>query len=542
MALFENFPYTNLHELNLDWIIERIKEMEETSVLSVNGQTGYVILYPDAKVEFPEVTENQWSIVRTADGVESGILFDSNGTAYIVKGQLFDKLYSESNPPAYPVTSVNGLTGNVELFTEQYIRLPNLTDEEMHQWNFYRHINGIISGIQLSDDGSAYIMNGSQRYKIYSQNDQPPYPVESVNGQTGAVVLYPNADVVLPELTTGSTWTIKRTVAGIEIGLEFDTNGHCSLILGQDNYPLYIEDLNFPSDFDDPSAVILELSEVLESGTQWGIVRSVQNDDLVGIVFAYNSADQVYEGYLKVNNTLTKLLTINDIPSTTGVVSVNGLTGVVTLTGSNLHVSNSDSTFIATKFNEIDSDLSNLENGLAIIVSGTTSTQNITAGDLVLVINSTITNVSNGLYKAVHSVAAGTPLTSADLENTSTAKGGLNAIRAEENYYTISACTNIHANVSVRQNFIEQIGHTVYVSFAIDITGAIGNTTVLMNVPAQFRPSGTRTSMFALLDINDTRIRVASNNIRMTNSGDITQNLTNSWSSGYIEALFIYQI
>lgn len=542
MALFENFPYTNLHELNLDWIIERIKEMEETSVLSVNGQTGYVILYQDAKMELPEVTESQWSIVRTADGVEAGILFDSNGTAYIVKGQLFDQIYTQSNPPDYPVKSVNGLTGHVELFTEQYIRLPNLNDEEMTQWNFYRHINGVISGIQLVDDGSFYIMHGSQRYKIYSQHDQPPYPVESVNGQTGAVVLYPNADMVLPALSTGSTWTIKRTVAGIEIGLEFDTNGHCSLIIGQDNYPLYIEDLNFPSDFDDPSAVILELSENLSSGTQWGIVRSIQNDDLIGIVFAYNSANQVYEGFLKVNNTLTKLLTVDDIPSTSGVVSVNGLTGVVSLTGSNLHVSNSDSTFIATKFNEVDSNLSILESGLAIIVSGTTSTQNITAGDLVLVINSTITNVPNGLYKAVNTVSAGTPLTSADLENTSTAKGGLNAIRAEENYYTNDVCTNVHANVSVRQNYIEQIGHTVYVSFAIDITGAIDTSTVLMNVPSAFRPKNTTTAMFALLDINDTRIRVASNNIRVATNGNITQNLTSTWSSGYIEGLFIYQI
>lgn len=542
MALFENFPYTNLHELNLDWIIERIKEMEETSVLSVNGQTGYVILYQDAKMELPEVTESQWSIVRTADGVEAGILFDSNGTAYIVKGQLFDQIYTQSNPPTYPVTSVNGLTGDVELFTEQYVRLPNLTDEQMTQWNFYRHINGITSGIQFADDGSAYIMNGNTRYIIYTQKDNPPYPVESVNGQTGAVVLYPTANVVLPTVDNGSTWSIKRTVNGTEIGLEFDINGHCSLQIGQDDYPLYIEDLNFPSDFDDPSAVILELSENLSSGTQWGIVRSIQNDDLVGIVFAYNSANQVYEGFLKVNNTLTKLLTVDDIPSSTGVVSVNGLTGVVSLTGSNLHVSNSDSTFIATKFNEVDSNLLILENGLAIIVSGTTSTQNITAGDLVLVINSTITNVPNGLYKAVNTVSAGTPLTSADLENTSTANGGLNAIRAEENYYTNDVCTNVHANVSVRQNFIEQIGHTVYVSFAIDITGAIDTSTVLMNVPSAFRPKNTTTSMFALLDINDTRIRVASNNIRVATNGNITQNLTSTWSSGYIEALFIYHI
>ena len=39
MALFENFPYTNLHELNLDWLIDELKKLELSQVLSVNGQS-----------------------------------------------------------------------------------------------------------------------------------------------------------------------------------------------------------------------------------------------------------------------------------------------------------------------------------------------------------------------------------------------------------------------------------------------------------------------------------------------------------------------
>lgn len=31
MAVFENFPYTNFHELNLDWIIAKVKEYIEKS-------------------------------------------------------------------------------------------------------------------------------------------------------------------------------------------------------------------------------------------------------------------------------------------------------------------------------------------------------------------------------------------------------------------------------------------------------------------------------------------------------------------------------
>ena len=29
MGLFEQFPYSNFHELNLDWVLARIKELDE---------------------------------------------------------------------------------------------------------------------------------------------------------------------------------------------------------------------------------------------------------------------------------------------------------------------------------------------------------------------------------------------------------------------------------------------------------------------------------------------------------------------------------
>ena len=32
-----NFPYTNFHELNLDWILNKIKELFSTAVFTVNS-------------------------------------------------------------------------------------------------------------------------------------------------------------------------------------------------------------------------------------------------------------------------------------------------------------------------------------------------------------------------------------------------------------------------------------------------------------------------------------------------------------------------
>lgn len=538
MAMFENFPYTNLHELNLDWLIQELKNMESTSVLSVNGQTGYVTLYEDAKITFPEVVQDKWQMVRTADGMECGILFDSDGTAYIVKGANLYQLYSSANQPPYPVQDVNGMTGHVELFTEQYVRLPNLTDEEMHQWNLYRHINGITSGIQFSDDGKAYIMVGNNRYMLYTQNDQPPYPVTSVNGATGAVTLYPDADVVLPTVLTGSAWSITRTINGTVVGIEFDGLGACSLIIGEDNYPLYIQGLNDPSDFDDPSSIVLELTENLSSGTEWGIVRSVQNNDKVGILFKYNSSEAVYEAFLKTNNTLVKLLTLDDIPSTTGVVSINGLTGVVSLSGNDINVSSLVPTTIATAISNLDNMTAMIASGMVKIINGNTSTLNLYANQYVMVINSTIANITDGVYQMVNAVNAGTTVGEADL-NPITA-GAMNVLRSEMNAHNTTACTGIHSHVNVKQNTIEQFGNIVVISIAIDVTDTITTSSHLMTVPSEYRPSSTRSAMFALLNINDTTIRANPNNIRIGTDGYIFQNLTSSWSSGYIEAIFIY--
>ena len=466
MSMFENFPYTNLHQLNLDWIIQEIKNMESTSVLSVNGETGYVILYQNATMELPEVNQEQWQIIRTVDGVSAGMLFDKDGTAYIVRDLNFDQIYTHDNPPPYPVTSVNGLTGDIVLYTDQYVRLPNLTDVQMTNWNFYRHLNGVTLGIQFEDDGKAFIMHGSNRYQIYDSNNPPTYPVSSVNGQTGAVTLYQSPDMTLPAVND-TAWSITRSVNGTEVGLSFDNTG-CSLIIGNDDYPLYIQGLNEPSDFDDPEAVILELTNNLSTGTQWGIIRSIQNNDEVGIVFKYNSVDQVYEGFLKVNNTLTKLLTLDDIPSGSGVVSINGQTGAVTLTGSDIHVSTLDNTPLATAVDNLNDITSMLESGIAIVINGNTSALNISAGNIVIVINSTITNISDGIYKAENAVTAGNPVGEADL--TQITRGGLNALRTEFNQYSSSAGTSLHSHISVDQNWIQRIGNLIIVSVAFSVT------------------------------------------------------------------------
>ena len=119
MALFENFPYTNLQQLNLDWLIDQLNKISESSVLSVNGQTGVVTLYENAQMVLPNVPEDNWTIIRMCDGTYRGILFGNDDKAYIVHDNLMAQIYSQNNQPPYPVTRVNGQYGDVVLYPEQ---------------------------------------------------------------------------------------------------------------------------------------------------------------------------------------------------------------------------------------------------------------------------------------------------------------------------------------------------------------------------------------------------------------------------------------
>ena len=103
--MFEQFPYTNFHELNLDWIIDQLRRTMESAVLSVNGQTGDVVLYQSENVVFPDVDSAQWRMVRTAAGHIAGVMFQ-NGLMYVMYDGTADRVYTINNPPPYPVSSV----------------------------------------------------------------------------------------------------------------------------------------------------------------------------------------------------------------------------------------------------------------------------------------------------------------------------------------------------------------------------------------------------------------------------------------------------
>ena len=368
MALFENFPYTNLHELNLDWIVQQLNMIKDSVVISVNGQTGDVILYQNATVQFPNVTESDWSIIRMADGTTRGILFKDDNNAYIIHGNQLSRIYSDDNPPSYPVTSVNGKTGAVVLYDEQYVMLPTLTDAQMNNWTFFRTLNSVARGIQFDDDGSAYIIDGVNRYMLYTTNNTPPYPVTSVNGQTGTVVLFTdsNGNVRFPNFTDPNYegWTVERQVNGTMIGLVFADDGTITLKVGVNEYKVYTE--NDPPDgfVTDPTQEVMEVTEN-STDNYWGLLRTT-TEGQVG--FLFNNADpddpEIYMAYTDSNDQgqTLKLLTANDIPAGAGVITVNSKYGIVTLYGSDLDISIVDNRTISQGIEDVKGNIAFVEN------------------------------------------------------------------------------------------------------------------------------------------------------------------------------------
>lgn len=118
MALFENFPYTNLQQLNLNWIIKKLKELENTSVLSVNGMTGEVVLYTDRSVQLPAILGDDlhnWAFWRPMNGTASGIQFTETGVEWVNGQNRIKLLTTDDIPSSSGVVSVNSKTGVVVL-------------------------------------------------------------------------------------------------------------------------------------------------------------------------------------------------------------------------------------------------------------------------------------------------------------------------------------------------------------------------------------------------------------------------------------------
>lgn len=441
--MFENFPYTNFHDLNLDWLIQKVKEAyspdnpPENVVMSVNGDSGDVILYKNAQVALPDISGTQWNIYRgVGDGSSiQGIQFEEGQPAKRIAGTNRFQIYDAGNPPPYPVTQVNGQTGNVvisipvqsvngqtgviTLYQSANIAFPNVTEST---WNMYRGVgsNGKPVGIQFRENGSAQRIDDTNRYDIYDAGNPPPYPVTSVNTLTGAIAILDTTIV-----TESDVQKIKITFP----------------VTSVDGQTGAVSTWGYTNDS------VIKVPVDVDANT-WGIKRTGPSGD-IGIKFEYDSTEDVFSGYLTFkatgsNTTQTiKILTPDDIPSSSGVVSINGQTGAVTLTGEDIQFSSQDSTNIAAKITADETQLAYVKTNFATIENSSTSSHNYSEGEYL---------VLNGiLRKVTAAISTGNTI---DNSNSEQVRIGSELFKANSNMAYIEANNTASRNYAIGDYFI----------------------------------------------------------------------------------------
>lgn len=416
MGLFgRKFPYSNFHELNLDWIIEQLKELEESTVLSVNGETGEVVLYRDPNVVFPEVDSNNWTITRTAGGHEIGIQLQAN-QLFIRYDGATNQVYTHDSPPPYPVTSVDGMTGAVTTMPNAATRLPDVPEAYT---NIRRQIgtgtpDQAIVGIQVEKD-KAYRMQDQQRLQLYDSANQPPYPVSSVNGRVGEVTGLYDASNPPPypvSSVNGKTGTVMIAIPFTEL-----SQGDAMWIASQ----------NSPGN---TAGMVRGTAAGPVSLWLDGSLDPVSGDHIAAYISWTDPNDDT-------NVVTQKLLTNADIPSGAGVISINGLTGVVTLSANDILYNSTDT--IKDKFDDVDDttntlsvDIAKQQKAMSYVVNGNVSTDTIPAGAYFQLINSTISGRIDGEYTASQAIPANTAIDSTYFNESSPISGGVaNALNSK---------------------------------------------------------------------------------------------------------------
>lgn len=210
------FPWTNLHELNLDWILSQIQQLTKQVAKFVNlTASAHSVPYgSDPTVDVTGGTgndpynldfgipESASSAVNTVNGQSGDVVITASD---IGLGNVNNvQQYSATNPPPYPVTSVNGMTGNVTV-TAPVTSVNGMTGDVIVSGGGgggdVLSVNG-QSGVVVLDKTDIGLEN-VDNVQQYSASNPPPYPVTSVNGQTGAVTISGAVDSV-----NGQTGTV----------------------------------------------------------------------------------------------------------------------------------------------------------------------------------------------------------------------------------------------------------------------------------------------------------------------------------------------
>lgn len=222
-------PYHSLQELNLDWILTKVKNIlrfvpDDGAVGQILRRTAYGAEWSDEQGAGGSVTSvngQQGAVVL--DAADVGALPDTtvipDSTSDLINDSGF--VDAAGAAAAAPVQSVNGQTGAVS------ISIPDSTSDLVNDSGFVnaagaaaaapvQSVNGQTGAVSLSiPDSTSDLINDSGF--VNAAGAASAAPVQSVNGQTGDVVISfasPTYTQDNDQASTTGTFTKNYTVSG----------------------------------------------------------------------------------------------------------------------------------------------------------------------------------------------------------------------------------------------------------------------------------------------------------------------------------------
>lgn len=186
---------------------------EAGQVLGKLSDDDYAVGWVDAgEASLQPATADRLGGVKIGDGVS----VEDDGTISVEEvtkesiglGNVANVLqYSAENEPPYPVSSVNGKTGAVSLSASDVgADIEGAANEALEAATeaLEAHV-GDVDNPHMVDKVQVGLWN-VDNVKQYSASNEPPYPVTSVNGKSGAVALTPS------DLGIGAVFKLKGSV------------------------------------------------------------------------------------------------------------------------------------------------------------------------------------------------------------------------------------------------------------------------------------------------------------------------------------------
>ena len=227
---YKNHDQVDFHEYGGKWNFYKnqsgkVNEGVLCGSITSNGWEGRAKLKSGSTMVTSQLTENSDAIATTA----------------FVHGLVDNvKHYSASNPPPYPVTSVNSKSGAVTL--------------------------------SKGDVGLGNVDNVKQ----YSASNPPPYPVTSVNGHTGAITVHE-----VPSVTTSDNGKFMRVVNGAWTATTAPNRFTFTATANQSTFTI-------PFDFEDSSALTVYYNGIMMKETD---NYTVSGKDITLVGFTAEAGD-----------------------------------------------------------------------------------------------------------------------------------------------------------------------------------------------------------------------------------------------------------